>query len=165
MAPPPAATRSPRTTARVAGVFSYLYVPSAFLVRGDALATAQRIAARPVTFNLGIVADVTGQVFLLLAALGLYDLFRDVDRRAGRLMVAFVGVVVAVETANAFNLIAASVLLSGSPEMGLVPQPQLASLAAMFLTTRITALVLSQAFWGLWLFPLGTLVVKSGTFP
>jgi len=58
---------STKKAARVAGLlsivasipcmFSQLYVPSHFIVSGDAAATADRIAASEFVFRLGIVSD------------------------------------------------------------------------------------------------------------
>jgi hypothetical protein len=42
---------------------------------------------------------------------------------------------------------------------------QLDALALGFLTVRSDGLLIAQVFWGLWLFPFGVLVMRSGLFP
>ncbi len=80
-------------------------------------------------------------------------------------MVALVAVGVAVQIANVFNLIAPLILLSGAEFLSVFKAPQLEALALGFLQLRSNALFVSQIFWGLWLFPFGMLVIKSGYFP
>jgi hypothetical protein len=167
--------RSPNSTARAAGilyllsglpgVFSYLYLPAAFLAPGDAVATARKIADAAPIYRLGILSDIVGQIFLILLALSLYDLLKDVDRKYARLMVALVAVGVAVQIASVSTLLAPLVLLSGADYWSVFTTPQLDALALFFLKLRGDALLISQVFWGLWLLPFGILVIRSGFFP
>ena len=73
------AEASPLTRARVAGFlylfanlfapFTLLYLPSRFIVRGDAAATAANIMASESLFRFGIVLNLftfIGQIFLVL---------------------------------------------------------------------------------------------------
>src|SRR5438477_1421678 len=46
-----------------------------------------------------------------------------------------------------------------------VSKAQLDALALGFLRLRSNATYVDMAFWGLWLFPFGVLVIKSGFFP
>lgn len=77
------------------GAFTLMYIPSVFLVPGDATATANRIAAAPGLYRLGVFADLMCGVFAVWMAMVLYDLLKDVDRGQARLMVGFVLAMVA----------------------------------------------------------------------
>lgn len=166
---------STRATARLAGIlyllsglpgiFSYLYVPGALIVPGDAAATARRITDAALTYRMGILADLVGQIVLILLVLTLYKLLRDVDRTYARLMVTLVVVGVAVQIANVLNLVAPLVLLSGADFLSVFTKPQLDALALVCLSVRDSGLFVSQVFWGLWLLPFGLLVIRSGFFP
>jgi len=168
-------TRSTKATARLAGllyllsglpgVFSYIYVPAALIVPGDATATARKIADAALTYRLGILSDLVGQIILIFLVLSLYDLLKDVDRRYARLMVTLVVVGVTVQIVNVFNLIAPLILLSDAPFLSVFTTRQLNALALAFLTLRGSALFVSQVFWGFWLLPFGVLVIKSRFFP
>jgi len=147
------------------GVFVYLYLPSKFVVPGDAAATARRIAGDIGTYRLGLLTDLVGQIFLIALVLSLYNLLKDADRKYARLMVVLVAVGVAFQTVNALNLMAPLVLLNGASYWSVFTRPQLEALALGFLQLRGDALFVSQIFWGLWLFPFGMLVLKSGFFP
>lgn len=167
--------RSTKATSRQAGFlyllivilapFYLIYIPGAFFVAGDAAATAQRITAGELTLRLGIAAEVVASVVFLLLALKLYKLFEDVDRKYARLMVVFVSVSVAIELANCVNLIAPLILLSGADFLSVFTKPQLDAFAFGFVRLRNEGIDIVSVFWGLWLFPLGVLFIKSGFFP
>ncbi|MFI5243888.1 MAG: DUF4386 domain-containing protein [Gemmatimonadales bacterium] len=146
-------------------VFSYIYLPKAMIVPGDAAATARRITDALPTYRMGILCDLLGQVLFIWVVLSLYNLLKDVDKRYARLMVTLVAVGVAVQIANVFNLMAPLILLSGADFLSPFTKPQLDALVLGFLTLRGDAIFVSQVFWGLWLFPFGVLVIRSGFFP
>jgi len=167
--------KSPKAAARLAGVlyvlagatgvFSYLYLPGAFIAPADATETARRITDGALTYRLGIASDLASSIFLLLLALSLYELLKDHDRRYARLMVSLVAVAVAVAVVNVLNFIAPLILLSGADFLSAFSKPQQDALALVFLKLRSSGLALAQVFWGLWLFPFGLLVIKSALFP
>ena len=149
----------------VIGPINDIYVPNAFIVPGDAAATAHKIASAELTYRIGIVSGLAANVVFLFLVLSLYDLLKDVDRRQARLMVILVSVSVAVAVVNLFNQIAPLILLSGADFFSVFTKAQLDALALGFLRLRSNATYVDMAFWGLWLFPFGVLVIKSGFFP
>jgi hypothetical protein len=139
-------------------------LPSA-MVPGDAAATARSITAGEFAYRLGILTGfVTLVIFVFLVA-SLYRLLRDADKGHARLMVLLVTVGVAVALANLLNKFAPLVLLSGADYLSTFTKPQLDALALGFLRLHSSGAAVSTAFWGLWLFPFGILVIKSGFFP
>lgn len=166
---------STKATARFAGLlylvmglmgwFSIMYVPRALIVRGDATATARNITDAELLFRFGILSQLVSQIIFLFLVLILYDLLKDVDRKQARLMVILVAVSVAIEIVNCLNLIAPLMLLSGDDFLSVFTKPQLDALALGFLRLRNSGINLVSVFWGLWLLPLGILVIKSGFFP
>jgi hypothetical protein len=97
--------------------------------------------------------------------LSLYNLLKDVDRKHARLMVMLVAVGVAVGVVNLLNQIAPLILLSGADFLSVFTKPQLDALALGFLRLRNSGSHVAMAFWALWLFPFGILVIKSRFFP
>ena len=164
-----------KAKARLAGIlyvlmgipawFSLMYIPSAFVVRGDATATARNIVTSQSLYRLGILSELVSQTIFLVLVLVLYDLFKDADRKQARLMVMLVGVSVAFEFANCLNLVAPLILLSGADFLAVFSKPQLDALALVFLKLRNDGLGIISLIWGLWLLPFGVLVIKSGFFP
>ena len=166
---------STKAKARLAGIlyvvmgipawFSLMYVPSTFVARGNALATARNIMDGEVTYRLGILSELVSQTIFIFLVLVLYDLFRDVDRKYARLMVALVAVSVAFEFVNCLNLIAPLIILSGAEFLSVFTSAQLAALALVFLKVRNSGLGVVSLLWGLWLLPFGVLAFKSGFVP
>ena len=149
----------------LAGAFSIAFIPRIFVVRGDAAATASNIVASPLLYRLGIVADLVNQVGFILLVVVLYELFKDVNRRHARLMVAFVLVQVAMSAAILITQIAPLVLLSGADYLSVFDKKQLDAATLGALTLRGRAIIALGVYMGLWLLPLGALVYRSGFIP
>ena len=167
--------RASRATARSIGALyvltmtpaplNLIYLPSRFIVAGDAAATARNITAGALTYRLLTLAALFNNILFIVLVLSLYDLLKDVDRKQARLMVAFVVVSVAVSLVNLLNELAPLMLLSGADYLSAFSRPELEALAYGFLRLRGTGLGIATAFWGLWLLPFGILVIKSGFIP
>jgi hypothetical protein len=163
-----------KATAHQAGVLYFLFMIVAifgeffsptFMVPGDAVATARNITAAESAYRLSILTGfVTLLVFIFLVE-RLYKLFRDVDRGQALLMALLVTVGVCVALANMLNKFAPLVLLSGADYLSVFTKPQLDALALGFLRFHSGGVIITMAFWGLWLFPFGILVIKSRFLP
>jgi hypothetical protein len=142
-----------------------IYLPKRFIVPGDAAATAANISAGELIYRLCTLAGVFNSIMFIFLVLSLSNLFKDVDRKQARLMVALVVVSVAIGLVNLINEIAPLILLSGADYLSVFSKPQLEALALGFLRLRGSGLGIASAFWGLWLLPFGILVIKSGFIP
>ena len=166
---------SPLLLARVAGFlylianlfapFTLLYLPARFIVSGDAAGTASHILASESLFRFGIVLNLSifiGQIFLVLA---LYQLLKVVNMNMASLMVIFSLAAVPIAMLNELTQLAVLQLLHGADYLKVFPTDQLQALAYLFLRLHSQGLNIAQIFWGLWLFPMGFLVFKSGFLP
>jgi hypothetical protein len=149
----------------IPGFLSLMYMPYAFIVPGDAAATASRITDAALTYRFLVLAELVYPIGFLFLAWTLYNLFKDVDRRLAMLLLILVSVSCAIAIVNAVNTTAPLVLLSGADFLSVFTKPQLDALALGFLRLRGYGNALNPAFWGLWLFPFGVLVIKSGFIP
>jgi len=165
---------STKAAARRAGVLYLLFALVAvvrefllpdFMVSGDAAATAGNIAAAEATYRVSILLGAGTLITFVFLVWCLYNLFRDVDRRQAMLMVLLVCVGVAVALANLLVEFAPLVLLSGADYLSVFTNPQLDALALGFLRLHGSGANVATAFWGLWLFPFGLLVIRSDWFP
>lgn len=164
-----------KSTARRAGLIyllilflaplNLIYLPSVFFVPGNATATAIKITSGELLYRAGVFVDLLGSITFLFLVSCLYDLFKEVDRSLARLMVLLVAVCVAFSVGNLLNLIAPLILLSGADFLTVFPKSQLDALAFGFLKLRSSGNNVAMAFWALWLFPFGLLVIKSGFIP
>lgn len=143
-----------------------VYIPSTLFVRGDATATAANIAAHQSLFSLGIVADLLTGVIVIFVVLALYRLFRDVNQHLAVLMVILGGLMVTpIYFVNTVNDAAALLLVRGADFLSVFDKPQRDALAMLFLRLHHSGVVANEVFWGLWLFPFGMLVFRSGFLP
>jgi predicted transporter len=97
--------------------------------------------------------------------MSLYHLLKGVDERQAMLMVILVSVGVAIALANLINKMALLMLLSGADFVSVFTKPQLDALALSLLRLHGNGTTIATGFWGLWLFPFGSLVIKSGFLP
>jgi hypothetical protein len=148
----------------VTGGFSMLYVPS-LIVPGDAAATANNLLAHESLFRLGIVSGLVSQVVFVFLVLALYRLFKGVNDTHAALMVALVLAAVPVGFVNMLNQVAALHVLSGADYLSAFETDQLNALVMLFLDLHGQGLLIVEIFWGLWLLPLGLLVIKARFIP
>ncbi len=145
--------------------FAMAYVPSKVIVHGNATATASNIAANETLFRLGIAGELIGMAGFIFVALALYDLLKGVNRLHASLMVTLIVVSIPIAFLNELNSIAALVLVRGADFLSVFEKPQRDALAMLFLNLHGHGFVVSEIFWGLWLFPLALLVYRSRFLP
>jgi hypothetical protein len=149
------------------GPFSLIYVPSVLFVPGNAAATASNIAAHASLLRLGIYADILGATLAIFLALALYQLFRDVDRNLGVLVVILGGIfssaLIFVNTLNHFG----ALFFAQGPAFlsAAFTAAQRDAMVMLFWNLHHYGNVINEMFWGLWLLPLGVLTYKSGFLP
>jgi hypothetical protein len=149
----------------IPGFFGLLYVPSKLLVHGDPAATAHNIVASELLFRMGIFANLTGQTIFIFVALALYHLLKGVNRRHALLMLVLLLVSIPIAFLNELNSVAALTLARGADFLSVFDEPQRIALMRLFLNLRGAGFDVAEIFWGLWLFPLGLLVYRSGFIP
>jgi len=160
--------------ARIAGFFYFLYFVAqitsdlwrdSFIVLGDAAATARNIMAHEGSFTVTAVGDLVTAALFFLAAWALYVLLKPVNKNLALLFMLLNLAGVAVHFASGLNLFAALLLLNGPDYLNVFQPDQLQALAMFFLDLQHTGFSMAQLFYGLWLFPLGYTVYKSGFLP
>lgn len=143
-----------------------IYVPSTLTAPGDPAATAQNIATHESLLRLGIALDLIGGVLGLAVALALYQLFEAVDVKLAWLVVILGGIMpCAIYFLNSLNWCAALVLVHGDAIAPAFVGPQHDELVMLFMRLHHYGIVASLVFAGLWLLPVGALVIKSGYIP
>ena len=145
--------------------FSLLYIPGKLIVRGDATATANNILAHETLFRFGIIGELFGSVIFILLGVVLYRLLSGVNKTWAWLMIALVLVSAAVGFLNVLNNIAALTLFRGGDFLATLEKPQRDALAYLFIRLHSQGEFMNEIFWGLWLFPFGLLVYRSGFLP
>lgn len=145
--------------------FALIYLPNKLVVPGNATATAANLLASEALFRLGIVAELTSATFFVLLVFALYRLLKNVNEHHARLMVGLVLASVAVTFVGVVNNLAALTFASGSDFLSAFDKPQRDAMAMLFLRLHGQGTTVNQIFWGLWLVPLGMLVMRSDFIP
>jgi len=145
--------------------FTLLYVPGKLIVRGNAAATANNILAHETMFRLSIIGELVGQVIFICLAIALYRLLSSVNKMWAMMMFGFVLVSAAVGFLDTLNNIAALILFRGADFLSVFDKAQLNALGYLFIRLHSQGIFMNEIFWGLWLFPFGLLVYRSGFLP
>jgi hypothetical protein len=165
---------SPLVLSRVTGLlylslvplgFFGMFITSPLIVSGDGAATAGNITASESLFRLSIVITLLVQVINIFVVLGLYRLLKPVNKNMAALMVIFILLGVPIAMLNELNQFAILLLLHGGDSLAAFTADQIYALMPMFLDLHQLGISIAGIFWGLWLFPMGYLVFKSGFLP
>src|SRR6266403_3402896 len=151
--------------ASIPAPFALIYVPNSLIVPGDATATANHIRASETLFRLGIVSELFGFIMFVFVVLALYRLFKGVSEKHAVAMATLILISLPVSFFNVLNEVAALALVRGANFLSAFDTRQLDVLAYLFLRLHGQGFVVAQIFWGLWLFPFGVLVIRSGFIP
>jgi Domain of unknown function (DUF4386) len=163
-----------KTTARLAGLiylivvvtgtFSLGYVPLNLIVWGDAAKTFQQITESQMLFRMSLVSSAICYVAFLLLPFVLYRLLHSVNEIAAKLMIILSVVSVPISMLNLQNKYAVLTLINGTNFLKF-DESQIHSQTMLLLENYDRGILIASIFWGLWLFPFGFLVYKSGFLP
>ncbi len=143
-----------------------MYVPGKLIVSGNATATADNIRASEGLLRIGIASELIHQALAVFLVLALYRLFKPVnDMLAKQLLILGALVSVPIVFVNVLNHVAALILVSGADFLSVFEKPELDALAYLFVRLHGQGITVASIFWGLWLFPFGMLVIRSGFMP
>jgi len=149
----------------ITGIFSLIYVPSILSTKGTAAETAANILAHQSLVRVDLANGLITSVLFVCVALVLYRLLKDVNPQHAALM----AILVIIQTPQMFVSIlleyGALQLAAGSGMLSMIDAPQRDALVVLCQHLNVLCSTLSAWLWGLWLFPLGWLVFKSGFLP
>ena len=161
--------------ARIAGLLYLLHFVFFFIADNgvhytavsplDAAVTVNQIMASEWLFRIGFVSFVLAALFFLLAAWALYVLLKPVNKDLALLFVFLNLGGVVIQCASLSSEFGAQILLSGAETLKVFPEEQLQALAILLLMVYKNGFMIAQIFLGLWVLPLGYLVIKSGYLP
>lgn len=165
---------SMKQTARFAGVIYLIMiltgmfaqiVRGGMLVSGDPSATVANIVASGSLFTVAFLGDLIMATCYLVFAWALYTVLKPVNKNIALLFVLLTTVSVAILSLNMLNQFAVITLLNGAGYMTAFGTEQLNALVTLFMDLHYHGSYIAQITFGLWLLPLGYLVIKSGFMP
>lgn len=164
-----------KKTARIAGLlylivvltgfFCLLYIPSTLQVKGDDAATVNNIKTHETLFRVGIVAGIVCYLSFLFLPLVLYKLLNPVNKFHAIAMVVLAVISVPITLINLLNKFAVLTLIGKAGYLSAFEAGELQTQVMLNLDYYSNGVQLASIFWGLWLFPFGYLVYRSGMLP
>ncbi len=149
----------------VSGIINLMYIPSQLIVWGNASLTFDNITNSEMLFRWGIVSGIITFLAFLLLPLILYKLLHKVNEGYAKLMVIFALVSIPISFNIILNKFSVLTLIEKGEYLQMMGKTELQTQMMMHLDAYNNGIELSQIFWGLWLFPFGYLVYKSGFLP
>ncbi len=117
------------------------------------------------SFRVGLVVAFVSAFLFLMAAWGLYVLLRTVNQDVALLFLLLNAVGVAVQCASQLQLVSAMLIVDAGAAPTTFQPAQTEAMALIAINVYRMGFVAAQLFFGIWLFPLGYLVYKSGFLP
>ena len=146
--------------------FALLYVPSVLIVPGDAAATANNVPDSGLLLRLGMAGELFSPTLAIFAILAFYHLFKGSSQKSAMAMMILFLISIPISYLNVLNDLAALTFARDPIFLSAVfDKAQLDAFVLFFLHLHNQGVVLAQIFWGLWLFPFGIAVMRSGFIP
>jgi hypothetical protein len=146
--------------------FALLYVPTVLIVRGDAAATANNVRNSETLLRLGMAVELFSATLAIFAVIAFYRLFKATSHKHAITMLILLVISTPISYLNVLNDVAALTFARGPTFLSAVfDKAQLDALVLFFFRLHNQGIVLAQIFWGLWLFPFGLAVLRSGFIP
>ncbi len=146
----------------IAGLVGFLLVRSELFVADDSSATLANLINHAELARIGIAADISAVLTQALAAVWFFKLFRRENSLAAGAIAAF-GLVnaAAITVATAFS--ATALAVAGDPS--LAPGGDQEGTVQLLYTVSGTLWGIGGLFFGLWLVPMGYVIVTRGLMP
>lgn len=149
----------------ISGITNLMYIPSKLIVWENAAETLENIMNSELLFRLGIVSGIITFLTFLLLPLVLYRLLSEVNKTYATLMVIFAVISVPISFVNILNKFSVLTLIGKANYLQDLDLSEIQLQVMFHLDSYNNGIEISQIFWGLWLFPFGYLVYKSGFLP
>jgi hypothetical protein len=147
------------------GVFGILYIPKSLIVIGNSAQTVSNILANEFLFRLSIVSAIVCALVTIATAFYIYNVLKSVNKRHAKWILIFTLIVAPITMINELNNVAVLVLLKYPQYSPAFNFDQLNSMVSVFLDLHQYGLQITGIFFGLWLLPMGYLILKSTYIP
>ncbi len=146
------------------GFFSFVYVPSVTLVRGDATATVAKLLANEQLFRYGVLSHLVSQVVVVFLVCAFYRLLKPVDPHTALPMLALGLLGVPISFLNEVHNLTALGLLEGADAAASV-SAQIEAQVMLHLDMGRKGILVAQVLWGLWMLPMALAVSRCSFLP
>jgi hypothetical protein len=148
------------------GIFGILYIPESIVVPDNLPATVSNILNQEFLFRLSIVSALICSLVTIATAVYLCQLLKPVHKTYARAIVLFTILAAPITMINELNHIAVLLLAQKySSVSAWTMAPENAALFSLFLELHSYGVQITGLFFGLWLLPMGYLVIRSKYIP
>lgn len=164
-----------KTTARIAGflyllqiplgVFGIVYVPKQLIDKGNIPLTIANIASNEFLFRLSIVSAILCALVTIGTAIFISKTLKPVNSQYAKWIVIFTLIVAPITLINELSNVAILQLVKHSENLFNFSNSEVESLVRLFLNLHDYGIKIIDIFFGLWLLPMGYLVIKSKYIP
>ncbi|MDI9340914.1 MAG: DUF4386 domain-containing protein [Sediminibacterium sp.] len=147
------------------GVFGIIYVPKIMTVPGNLPATISNMLQHELLFRLSIVSAILCALITVATAFYLYKVLKPVNGTIAKMIVVFALLMTPIFMLNELNHIAILLSLKMNTSTTPIPDEQIHNMVSFFLNLHQYGMQIIGIFFGLWLLPMGYLVIKSGYIP
>ncbi len=164
----PALKRTARVTGlwylalAISGLVGFLIVRPQILAEGDATATLANLVDNQALARLGLVAEMGVVAAQVLAAVWFFKLFRRINHVAA-LALAIFGIMNAVAIMTSAAFLATALTVAADPSLAIGGDA--AGTVQLLYELSTNSWGVGALFFGLWLIPMGYVVVTSGRMP
>lgn len=149
----------------VCGIFSHMVVRASLIVKNDAAQTAQNIVENETLFKLSILSDFIMILSYLMLGVLFYTLFKQTNGLVSKILISLNVVGASMMAINMLNQQAALLILDGSEYLSAFDLSQLEALSFFFMKLHDYGYQFAAISYGVWLFPMGYLIIKSNLMP
>lgn len=147
------------------GAFGVMLAPQFLIAPGNADATIVNILTNSGLFRLSMLSALVVQICHIFIVLLLYKLLKPANGNMAALMVIFMLVSIPISMVNELNNYVALLIANSGPSVAGMFACQPKDMLFLFFELHKYGILISGFFWGLWLFPMGYLVIKSHFLP
>ncbi|BAI60496.1 conserved hypothetical protein [Methanocella paludicola SANAE] len=140
-------------------------IRGSLIVPGNGVVTTGNIVASESLFRVAFISDLFMATGFLLFAWALYVLLKPVNKNIALLFVLLATASVAILCLNLLNQFAILILVNDAGYLAAFGAVHLNALVMLFADLHYYGYYIAQISFGLWLAPLGYLVIKSGFLP
>lgn len=149
----------------ITGFFSLMYVPNKLIEWKNPEQTFNNISSSKSLFSLSIASSILCYIAFTLLPLALYKLLKNVNGTYAKLMVILALISVPISFINLQSKLSVLTIIEGAEYLKVYTAKELQAQVMMLLKNYNNGILIVQIFWGLWLYPFGYLVYKSGFLP
>jgi hypothetical protein len=149
----------------ILGIITNFFVFNSMLVQGDAQATVNNILSNEILFRSGIVSWLVVLIIDIIIAWALFVLLKPVNKSISLLAAWFRLVYVAIFGITQLNLLFVIIVLSGADFLNVFTTNQLNALALLFLNGHNYGFLIALVFFGVHLYFISYLILKSKFVP